>query len=235
MIIADNTKNTYTKHQLFQLCVENGAFRLINFIETEKFIELIICGVFKFSRNKETGEITQWKKLNNKKWKKTTSLPVDIEFFARRDEHWKASRWVSAACNHIVNQATTKQGKSILINGEELATTEKAECESVIGIEDKTALEITITNIIARSRKFISENDKTGAVILSRKYLWRLIDKPTYSKYIKSNRYRRAIRELSLQDYLRFIRFINTTKLSKEIEFGSLWAIIGVMSNSCKK
>ena len=81
-VIKDCTTEAYTQHQLFQLCIDNGVFRLINFIETENKIALIICGVFIYSRNLITGKVPQWIRPLNQEAQRTTSLLV--YFFALR-------------------------------------------------------------------------------------------------------------------------------------------------------
>lgn len=73
--------NILTLHDVFKIYQNTGGLRLVKTEENEKYISIIICGVFRIRKNKKNNKITLWGyKLRDKH---TGYGPEEIHFLVR--------------------------------------------------------------------------------------------------------------------------------------------------------
>lgn len=83
--------NILTLHDVFKIYQNTGGLRLVKTEENEKYISIIICGVFRIRKSKKNNKITLWGyKLRDKHtgvWTRRNSFPGKIFYSGLKNLH----------------------------------------------------------------------------------------------------------------------------------------------------
>ncbi|ECY3923470.1 hypothetical protein AU755_17045 [Salmonella enterica subsp. enterica serovar Chester] len=116
-LICNN--NTLSLHDVFKICQRVGVLRLVKKEEDEKYIRIIICGVYRIQQNKTNGKVSMWTyKLNDKNygvWNRRNSLPGNVHLFWSKRAAFDMDDWLKYAIKHII-KSLIESGFSIADN-----------------------------------------------------------------------------------------------------------------------
>ncbi|EGH1125816.1 hypothetical protein ID387_005153, partial [Escherichia coli] len=98
--------NILTLHDVFKIYQNTGGLRLVKTEENEKYISIIICGVFRIRKNKKNNKITLWGyKLRDKHtgvWTRRNSFPGKIFLFWSKKSAYDMDDWLKYAISYII-------------------------------------------------------------------------------------------------------------------------------------
>ena len=98
--------NILTLHDVFIIYQNTGGLRLVKTEENEKYISIIICGVFRIRKNKKNNKITLWGyKLRDKHtgvWTRRNSFPGKIFLFWSKKSAYDMDDWLKYAISYII-------------------------------------------------------------------------------------------------------------------------------------
>lgn len=98
--------NILTLHDVFKIYQNTGGLRLVKTEENEKYISIIICGVFRIRKNKKNNKITLWLyKLRDKHtgvWTRRNSFPGKIFLFWSKKSAYDMDDWLKYAISYII-------------------------------------------------------------------------------------------------------------------------------------
>lgn len=98
--------NILTLHDVFKIYQNTGGLRLVKTEENEKYISIIICGVFRIRKNKKNNKITLWGyKLRDKHtgvWTRRNSFPGKIFLFWSKKSASDMDDWLKYAISYII-------------------------------------------------------------------------------------------------------------------------------------
>lgn len=116
--MAGSDDVAFSLHDVFQICIENGVFRLVKINDDEMFYRITVCGVFRIQKNKLNGAVTQWayhlKTASTGEWRRRKSLPVPIWLFWRKNITYSMNEWLTAAISQVID-SLVKSGFSMRI------------------------------------------------------------------------------------------------------------------------
>lgn len=107
-IINQQTRdnNILTLHDVFKIHQNTGGLRLVKTEENEKYISIIICGVFRIRKSKKNNKITLWGyKLRDKHtgvWTRRNSFPGKIFLFWSKKSAYDMDDWLKYAISYII-------------------------------------------------------------------------------------------------------------------------------------
>lgn len=106
-------------HDVFKLCQSMGVFRLVKTDEDNKYINIVICGVYRVRKNKQNDKVSMWrytlKDKNSGNWHRINKLPVKVHLFWSKEAAFGMDEWLRYAIQHII-RSLLKAGYSIADN-----------------------------------------------------------------------------------------------------------------------
>ncbi|EBK2975288.1 PcfJ domain-containing protein [Salmonella enterica subsp. enterica serovar Muenchen] len=101
-----SSKQSLTLHDVFKICQNAGVLRLVKTEENEKYIRIIICGIYRIQKNKKNGKVSMWGyKLNDKDsgvWCRRNSLPGNVHLFWSKKAAFDMDDWLGRAIKYII-------------------------------------------------------------------------------------------------------------------------------------
>ncbi|HBX3183420.1 hypothetical protein HC634_22090 [Escherichia coli] len=101
-----SSKQSLTLHDVFKICQNAGVLRLVKTEENEKYIRIIICGIYRIQKNKKNGKVSIWGyKLNDKDsgvWCRRNSLPGNVHLFWSKKAAFDMDDWLGRAIKYII-------------------------------------------------------------------------------------------------------------------------------------
>ncbi|HGJ4786851.1 TPA: PcfJ domain-containing protein [Salmonella enterica subsp. enterica serovar Bovismorbificans] len=98
--------NTLSLHDIFKICQNTGVLRLVKTEEDEKYIRIIICGIYRIQKNKKNGKVSMWGyKLKDKEsgvWCRRNSLPGNVYLFWSKKATFDMDDWLRCAINYVI-------------------------------------------------------------------------------------------------------------------------------------
>ncbi|EAB3660489.1 hypothetical protein EGA70_14505 [Salmonella enterica] len=98
--------NMLSLHDVFKICQNVGILRLVKTEENEKYIRIIICGVYRIQKNKKNSKVSMWGyKLNDKDsgvWCRRNSLPGNVHLFWSKKAAFDMDDWLRRAINYMI-------------------------------------------------------------------------------------------------------------------------------------
>lgn len=98
--------NMLSLHDVFKICQNAGVLRLVKTEEDEKYIRIIICGIYRIQKNKKNGKVSMWGyKLNDKDsgvWCRRNSLPGNVHLFWSKKAAFDMEHWLGRAIKYII-------------------------------------------------------------------------------------------------------------------------------------
>lgn len=93
-------------HDVFKICQKTGIFRLVKNDEDDKYIRIIICGIYRIQKNKKSGKISMWCcKLKDEVrgvWYRVNSLPSNVHLFWSKRAAFDMDDWLRHAIKYII-------------------------------------------------------------------------------------------------------------------------------------
>ncbi|ECE2132566.1 hypothetical protein C3031_22805 [Salmonella enterica] len=108
--------NTLSLHDIFKICQNTGVLRLVKTEEDEKYIRIIICGIYRIQKNKKNGKVSMWgyrlKDTERGIWYRRNTLPSNVHLFWSRRTAFDMGDWLKHAIKHII-KSLIESGVSI--------------------------------------------------------------------------------------------------------------------------